>query len=128
MLNAVAQYLQSQGYENVFIDYQPEVSNQAEMIALFCWDKIPAPIQDGTANHMVQLRVRRYDHSQAMEECRDIALLLDSGDNEEPIPLAHPGVVIGRVRRMPIVLEREEDTVTVYAELALWGFESSVNP
>lgn len=124
MLNDLATYLLSQGYQHVFVDFQPETVNIPDMIALYCWDKVAASIHDGTANHLIQLRVRRKGetgYADAMRVCQELVNLLDSGSNETPLPLPHPGVVIGRVRRLPIVMERQEDAVTVYAEMALWG-------
>lgn len=119
MLSALETYLRAQGYENIYIDFQPE--DPDEIIALYCWEKVAASMHDGTANHLIQLRVRRHDYHEAMRVCNELVNLLDSGDTERLIPLSHPGAVIGRVRRLPIVMERQENTVTVYAELALWG-------
>lgn len=121
MLNTLKSYLEAEGHQDIYLDFQPEIPDRPEMIALYCWEKVAAAMHDGTASHLIQLRVRRHDYDQAMQACGAIVALLDSGDNERPIPLPHPGVVIGRVRRLPIVMERQEDTVTVYAELAIWG-------
>lgn len=124
MLTALAAYLQAQGYTDIFLDFQPEIPENPNTIALYCWEKVAASMHDGTANHLIQLRVRRKGengYQDAMRVCNELVTLLDSGDTERPIPLPHPGVVIGRVRRLPIVMERQGDTVTVYAELALWG-------
>lgn len=119
LLNAIREYLIAQGHENVFIDYHPEA--QDSFIALYCWNKTTAALHDGTAEHMIQLRVRRPDYDDAMSVCKEIMELLDSGYNERLLPLYHPGPVIGRIRRAPIVLERQENNVTVYAEISIWG-------
>lgn len=121
MLNAVRNYLTEQGYRNIYIDFWPE--NPADIITLYCWEKIPAAMYDGTAEHLIQLRVRRRDYEEAMRVCKELSTLLDSGSNERRIPLNHKGAVIGRVRRLPKLLERQENAVTVYAELSLWGAE-----
>lgn len=123
MLDALLAYLESLGYDNITIDFEPAVSEIPDYIGLFCWEKLSAAIYDQTAEHMLQLRVRRPGHQaqEAESLCLTIAELLDSGDNETPIPLTHPGAVIGRIRRLPRVLDRKDDTVTYYAELALWG-------
>lgn len=118
LMDAVGAYLKEQGYKNIYIDFHPE---QTPFIALYCWEKITADMYDGTAQHMVQVRVREPTHAKAMAVCTDIVRLLDSGMDEKPIPLEHKGVVIGRIRRLPIVMERTADAVTVYAEIALWG-------
>lgn len=121
MLNALRNYLIEKGYQNIYIDYWPE--EPKDIITIYCWEKVAASMYDGTANHLIQLRVRRQDYDEAMRVCKELVTLLDSGDNERPIPLPHTGVVIGRVRRLPILLERQENAVTVYAELSLWGAE-----
>lgn len=119
MLEKLITFLTSKGYTNIFQDFQPD--DVDEFIAIYCWDKVAAAMHDGTANHLIQLRVRRYDYAAAMSVCNAIAALLDSGEAQTPIPLGHAGAVIGRIRRLPIILDRTETTVTVYAELALWG-------
>ena len=121
MLAALRNYLIEQGYRDIYIDYWPE--SPVDVITIYCWEKIAASIYDGTADHLIQLRVRRRDYDEAMRVLKKLVALLDSGDNERPIPLDHAGVVIGRVRRLPILLERQENAVTVYAELSLWGME-----
>jgi hypothetical protein len=65
--------------------------------------------------------VRDPDYDTAMANCEAIAALLDSGEDETPIALDWPGAVIGRRRRGPLLYERVEGRVTVYAEVALWG-------
>ena len=119
MFKKLLTYLAGKGYTNVYLDFQPE--DVDEIIAIYCWDKIAAALHDGTANHLIQVRVRRYDYATAMSVCNAIAALLDSGEAQTPIPIGHTGTMIGRIRRLPIVLDRTETTVTVYAELALWG-------
>lgn len=124
MVQAIATYLESNGYENVFTDFQPDIQSIENIVAIFCWDKIAAPIHDGTATHMIQIRVRRggeTGYKDALDACTSIVELLDSGANETPIPLEHPGVTIGRLRRLPTLLERNENTHLVYAELAVYG-------
>ena len=118
MLDALYAYLVSLGYTHVNIDFKPD---ESEYIALICWDKIAASMYDGTANHLVQVRVCRPNSAQAERQCLEIAELLDSGDNERLIPLPDHGPVIGRIRRLPVLMERTENSVTYYAELALWG-------
>lgn len=119
MLHAIREYLAGQGYQDIFIDYHPEA--QDSFIALYCWEKLPAALYDGTAEHLIQLRVRRPDYDLAMQTCKELVSLLDSGYTERLLPLSHPGPVIGRLRRAPIVLERQETNLTVYAEVAIWG-------
>ena len=121
MMKALGEYLLSQGYKDVFIDNHPEAKDS--FIALYCWENLPASMHDGTGTRLIQVRVRRptTKYAEAMRVCEQIATLLDSGENERRIPLNHPGAVIGRIRRLPIVLERQEKNVTVYAEIALWG-------
>ena len=119
MLKKLLTFLTGKGYTNVYLDFQPDTPD--ETISIFCWAKVAAEMHDGTANHLIQLRVRRYDYAAAMSVCNAIAALLDSGEAQTPIPLGHAGAVIGRIRRLPIILDRTETTVTVYAELALWG-------
>lgn len=119
MLEKLIAFLTGKSYTNVYLDFQPDTPD--ETISIFCWAKVAAEMHDGTANHLIQLRVRRYDYDSAMSVCNAIIAYLDSGSAQTPIALGHTGAVIGRVRRLPIVLERTERTVTVYTEIALWG-------
>jgi len=118
LLDALYSYLTNLGYEGISIDFKPDAE---EYIALFCWEKVTASMYDGTANHLIQLRVCRYAGSEAERLCKEIAELLDSGESERLIPLPGMGPVVGRIRRLPVLLERTDNTVTYYAELALWG-------
>ena len=119
MLEKLVAFLIGKKYTNVYLDFTPDAPD--EVICVYCWEKVAAQMHDGTANHLIQLRVRRYDYETAMTACNAIVNLLDSGPDQTPIKIGHTGAVIGRVRRLPIVLDRTETTVTVYAELALWG-------
>jgi hypothetical protein len=119
LLAAVKTFLESKGYTNIFTDYWP--AEPDEIIGLFCWDHTGPPITDGTSTRYIQVRVRRYDADQACSVCQAITTLLDSGTDETPIPLTYPGAVIGRPRRFPRLMERDERTATYYSENALWG-------
>lgn len=121
MMNSLYEYLTSEGYEEVYIDFHPELSDN--FIALYCWENRPGSVYDGTSTLMVQIRVKRKhtEYDEAMRVCTEITKLLDSGYDERPIPLDRPGVVIGRTRRFPIVMERTENAITVYSEISLWG-------
>lgn len=122
MLSAIRSYLEASGYQDVYIDFHPEVSDS--FIALYCWEVLPASMNDNKADHKIQLRVRRPEdeYDQARQTCLALCALLDSGDQERLIPLGLPGPVIGRWNRGPTVLERQPGhNLTLYCELTLWG-------
>ena len=125
MLNAVRNYLLTQGFSNISLDIIPDYKLQPECIALFCWQKTPATLHDGSAAHRIQIQVRRKTtgYADAMTACQTIADLLDSGENETLIPLTGMGAVIGRMTSAATIMPagRTESTVTVYAEIVLFG-------
>ena len=59
-----------------------------------------------------------------MDACARLTSALDSGANETPLPIDWPGGVIGRTRRLPVLMERGPQTVTIYSEVSLWGTTS----
>ena len=120
MLEVIADHLQTyEHFPQIFIDYLPDQPD--ECAGLFCWEHASPAMSDGSSTRYVQVRVRSRDWSDAMITCTRILTLLDSGPDETPLPLDFPGAVIGRPRRWPVLMERTPDTVTVYAEIALWG-------
>lgn len=129
MLNAVRNYLLTQNLSNIYLDTIPDYKVQPECIALFCWQKTPADLHDGSAAHRIQIQVRRATtgYADAMTVCQTIAGLLDSGENETLIPLTGMGAVIGRMTGAAAIMPagRTESTVTVYAEAVLYG---NLNP
>lgn len=123
MLNAIAAFLETlPDIPPVFLDYLPDQPD--ECVGLFCWDYIAPPMADGSATRFVQIRVRAKTWSRAMDACARIASALDSGANEMPLPIDWPGSVIGRTRRLPVLMDRDSQTVTVYSEVSLWGTTS----
>ena len=120
MLAAVKAFLESKGYTGICTDYQP--SQPDEYIGLFCWDHQPDRIGRAGPRY-VQVRVRRFDPTDAIVVSKAITALLDSGLDETPLPLGYPGKVIGWPRRYTALLDRDERTVTYYSEIALWGKE-----
>lgn len=119
MLDAVKSYLETKGHTNIYTDYLPPTPD--EVIALFCWEHTPDRPGSTTGPRYVQVRVRMYDNDQARAECQAITDLLGSGMDETPIPLSYPGRIVGWVRRNPVLMNRDDTTVTYYAEIALWG-------
>lgn len=119
MLPIVAEYLKSKGLGRIYVDYLPAVPTEAA--GLFCWEHLPPAVSDGTSVRYVQVRVRGADVTACLKKCARILALLDSGADERPLPLNYPGVVIGRPRRLPAVLNRDAACVTVTGEIALWG-------
>lgn len=120
MLQAVAAYLEARRvFPTIYIDYMPDQPD--ECVGLFCWDHTAPTLTDGTSTRFVQIRVRGTDLFAVMNTCQAMVDLLDSGPDESPLPLNWPGAVIGHPRRMPAILDRDARTVTVYAEIALWG-------
>ena len=123
MLNAAAAYLETlPDIPPVFVDYLPDQPDAC--VGLFCWDYIAPPMADGSASRFVQIRVRAKTWSRAMDACARLTSALDSGANETPLPIDWPGGVIGRTRRLPVLMERGPQTVTVYSEVSLWGTTS----
>jgi len=125
MLDAVRNYLLTKNLSNIYLDIIPDYKAQPECIALFCWQKTPASMHDGSAAHRIQIQVRRKTtgYADAMTTCQTIADLLDSGESETTIPLTGMGSVIGRMTSAAAIMPagRTESTVTVYAEVVLFG-------
>lgn len=119
LLDALATYLGTQSYTNIFTRNMPDSPD--ECIGLFVWDQKYPDMGDGSSTRYVQIRVRKYDPAAAEAACKAIVALLDSGNTERLITLTSAVKVIGRPRRGPIVMSRTETTVTYYAEVALWG-------
>lgn len=119
MLAAVKAYLETQGHSNIYTDYIP--AKPDEVIGLFCWNHQPDRPGSQAGPRYVQVRVRRYAAEDARAECQAITALLDSGMDETPIPLSYPGKVVGWGRRFPVLMDRNDQTVTYYSEIALWG-------
>jgi hypothetical protein len=120
VLKVLAEWLAQDGpVHSVHMDYLPDSPDTCA--GLFQWDLTHPEISDGTCTRFIQIRVRDPDYDTAMANCEAIAALLDSGEDETPIELDWPGAVIGRRRRGPLLYERVEGCVTVYAEVALWG-------
>ena len=121
MLDALKDYLVSQGYTNVFADYMPPFSTQPELIYISCWNHSIAEMNDGTGVYYIQVQVRRTDPAAARQVCTDIFKLLDSGLDEKLIELNADSWCIARPRRGVLLLDRTTEITTYYYELALWG-------
>jgi hypothetical protein len=120
VLKVIAQKLAQVGpVSAVYTDYLPEKPDACA--GLFLWDKTQPDVSDGTCTRFIQIRVRDPDYDAAMSKCEAIAALLDSGEDETPLSFEWPGAIIGRRRRGPLLYDREDGRVTVYAEVALWG-------
>ena len=121
MLFAVAGWLAQRqpGLPPISVDFLPESPDAC--IGLFVWDRTASVPYDGTSTRHVQVRVRSPDYETASSKCQAVTALLDSGFDEAPIGINWPGAVIGRIKRGPILYEREASRVTVYSEIALWG-------
>lgn len=114
-------YLISQGYENVFCDYMPSVTDYPYAINLSKWEHTVGDINDGTGMHYIQVQVRSPTAEEAHDTCAEIFRLIDSGTEETLIHLAKDTCCIARPRRGVILLERSAGSVTYYCEIALWG-------
>lgn len=121
MHHALKDYLIAQGYENIFCDYMPDVSNYPSAINLSKWDHTVGSINDSSGMHYIQIQVRAATAEQAYKTCSEIFALLDSGTEEKLIYLTDDVYCIARPRRGPIILERGEGYTTYYCEIALWG-------
>lgn len=121
MIEALAEYLESLGYDNVYCDYLPDVSQQRDCIYLGKWDHTLPLINDGTGVQYIQIQVRRKDYTTANADCNAIFKLLDSGLEEKVLHLTDTHWCIARPRRGPLLLDRGTNYTTFYFELALWG-------
>lgn len=122
MLEALKEYLLSQGFRDVYLDYMPDPSKQLDVIYLGEWSHAVASIHDGTGVHYIQVQVRRSTYERAKGDCIRLFQLLDSGVDETLFSLSDSTSCIIRPRRGPTILERGETPhVTFYFELALWG-------
>lgn len=119
MMAALSTYLEEELGKTVHIDNMPD--QPVECSAVFLWNHTVGRMNDGSGTRYIQYRVRSSDYNKAMAEAKRVANLLDSGLDERLIPLPYDGAVIGRVRRMPIVLNRDPKAVTVYTEIAMIG-------
>ncbi len=121
MIDALSDFLKSQGYENVYIDNLPDEDTSPEAIGIFCWSNSVAELSDGSGTYYVQLQVRRKTAAEARKVCMDLFQLLDSGLDEEILHLNEDRWCIARPRRGPTIIDRTAKTTTYYCETALWG-------
>ena len=121
MTEALKQYLKSSGYENVFVDFLPDVKSQRDVIALRKWQHTVGEVNDGTGVQYVQIQARRRTREEAEAVCRELFVLLDSGIEEKILRLTQDTFCIARPRRGPLMLSRDNQQTTYYCEIALWG-------
>lgn len=121
MIDALSDFLTSQGYTDIYIDNLPDEATAPEAIGIFCWNNTVAEINDGSGIFYVQLQVRRKTAADAHKVCGDLFKLLDSGLDEQPLQLNDDHWCIARSRRGPLILDRTPTTTTYYCEIALWG-------
>lgn len=122
MLNSLKQYLETEGVDNIYLDFMPSVENGIDAVNLSEWDNvISTDGNDGTSTHYVQLQVRRSAYDTAKSDCKQIINLLDSGTEEKLIWLTEEICCISRPRRGAMLLERGEGYITFYCELAIWA-------
>ena len=121
-LYALRSYLMERGFENIYCDFLPDKPD--ECIGLFCWDHTTPVISDGSGTRYIQIQARSNDGDIACETLYKIASLLDSGQDEEIINLTENTWGIGRIRRMPVKLDTDENNrVKFILEVSFWGPE-----
>lgn len=115
-------YLMAHGFENIWCDYLPDKPDAC--IGLFCWDHTVPAISDGSGTRYVQIRARNTDGDAACAVLCDVAKLLDSGPDETIIQLTEDTWGVGRIRRMPVKLDTDENNrVSFILEVSFWGPE-----
>lgn len=119
MRKALKSYIEAQGYDNVFIDFIPDVTKKKEAIALFCYSDIPEG--DGSYWQRYQIQVRRADYSDALDTARELYELLDSGADETPVQLTAEKFCFARQLKGPRLLDRGAEYNTFYFEVAIFG-------
>ena len=121
MIDALSEFLKTQGYENIYIDNLPDEDTAPEAIGIFCWNHAVSEINDGSGTIYAQLQVRRKTAAEARKVCMELFKLLDSGLNEDILHLSGDRWCIARPRRGPVIIDRTAKTTTYYCETALWG-------
>ena len=120
MLESLKSYLQSQGFDNIYLDFMPPVENGVEAVDLAEWNNI-VNNGDNSSQHYIQVQVRRESYDLAKSNCQRILELLDSGIDETPIQLTENTFCISRIHRRATILSRGEGYTTFYGEIAVWG-------
>lgn len=120
MLTALKEYLAERDYTNIYCNFMPDETVQAEAINLSEWDSVANSYGTGDGAHYIQIQVRRYDYNEAHTACKSVFELLNSGVDEKPFNLGDK-IYICRQRRGPLLLERTEHTATVYCEIVAFG-------
>ena len=122
MLEALQEYLESSGFDNVFIDFMPDAVEYPSCVYVGCYLHIPDDnATDGGGTRYIQIQVRRPDSNQALRDCGELWKLLDSGVDEELIWLDDETYCLARPKKGPRILERGGNYTTYYCELTLWG-------
>lgn len=121
MIEALADYLSQQGYNNIYCDFMPDEQTRPDCIGLYCWSHTVAELNDGSGIFFVQVQVRRSSYDEAKTVCKELFALLDSGLDEEQIQLTAERWCIARPRRGAVLLDRTVKSTTFYCEIALWG-------
>ena len=120
-MQALKEYLEQYGYQNVTLDFMPDEKDVPECVYLGLWHHNLGEYHDGTGTRYVQVQARRGTAQEAVQACRDLLALLDSGDDEEILELSPEWWCIARPRRGPVIHARGAVTVTYMFELAVWG-------
>jgi len=121
LIYALARFLKSGGYDNVYTDNMPSEEALPEAVGLFCLEHTVAPENDGTGTFFVQIKVRRKNGEKAYNDCRSIFRTLDSGLDEMPIRFTDEKWCIARPQKGAVIVERTAETTTYGCEIALWG-------
>lgn len=120
MLESLKSYLQSQGFENIFLDFMPPVEKCVNAVDLAEWNNV-VNNGDCSTQHYIQIQVRRESYDLAKSDCQHIIELLDSGTAERLIQLTSETFAVIRIRRGSVILSRGEGYTTFYGEIAVWG-------
>lgn len=121
MIYALASFLESSGYGNVYTDNMPDEATVPEAIGVFCTEHTVAEENDGTGTFLIRIKVRRKTAGKAYSDCRNIFCMLDSGMDEIPVRLTDEKWCIARPQKGAVIFERTAETTTYNCEIALWG-------
>lgn len=119
-LRDLKSYLQSQGVENIFLDFMPEEPD--ECVALFLSQDIPRETGDGSGNRTVEIIARGFEPEEARQRCGGISGMLDSGADEQLIWLSEIRRVIARPKSRPTKRKCDNFGRVQYgAEIVVWS-------
>lgn len=121
MMEALKEFLESNGYDNINIDFMPDEKIAPEVIYLGLWNHDLGALHDGTSTRYVQPQVRRKTAQEAKAVCNALVKLIDSGMGETKLYLNADTWCIARPTQGAQIIDRTDNTTTYYANITLWG-------